>query len=289
MKYAQTIPPGDTGGDTGTKPRDGVIVLTGSTGFLGSHLLQRLLERDGRRIVCLVRAESADGARQRGVAAFEESNQRSLTPSEAQRIRWQRADLEEARCGMSTIRWQALADEVTEIFHCAASTRFDLPLDEAQRINVDGVIHLHALAAAAARHHAFGRFHHVSTAYASGRTSGLVGPDHLPTDRARNFRNTYERTKARAERFLRAQADVAVTIYRPSIVAGDSVSGSDHELERALLADATDRRRQTPDALQRRRCNRRRGLRSTWWPTGSWRCPLRPRTTWRQRGSMRST
>jgi|GEM_PF-234736 len=204
---------------------NGVIVLTGATGFLGSHLLARLVERDQQRIVCLVRAKTPADAAARGTAAFEESNERPLTDDEASRVHWQRADLEEHRCGLSSSRWDALASEVTEVFHCAASTRFDLPLDEAQRINVVGVEHVHELAAEAARRHAFQRFHHVSTAYVSGVAKGRVDPDEIPSDRASNFRNTYERTKARAERFLRTQLDVPVTIYRPSIVAGDSRTG----------------------------------------------------------------
>ena len=109
--------------------------------------------------------------------------------------------------------------------HCAASTQFDLPLDTAHRINVGGLRQVHAFAVVAAALGDFRRLHHVSTAYAAGRATTDIRAGALPPDEARYFRNTYERTKARAERFLRDYAEVPWTVYRPSIIVGDSRSG----------------------------------------------------------------
>ena len=41
------------------------VLLTGATGFLGMEVLARLLERDDRDVVCLVRARDDGGARER--------------------------------------------------------------------------------------------------------------------------------------------------------------------------------------------------------------------------------
>lgn len=199
------------------------VLLTGATGFVGGQLLIRMLARTDWHLVCPARADSAAGARARGAETLTELLGRTPTAEERSRVRWIRADLEERRLGIDRRTWNQLAAEITDIYHCAASTRFDLPLDEAQRVNVDGVRHVFELARDAGDR--FHRFHHVSTAYVSGHRSGVVSADHLPSDRERNFRNTYERTKARAERFLRSQDDVHVTIYRPSIVAGDTTTG----------------------------------------------------------------
>jgi nucleoside-diphosphate-sugar epimerase len=114
---------------------------------------------------------------------------------------------------------------VDEVFHCAATTRFDLPLAESDRINVAGTMAVHAFAVEAAATGAFRRLHHVSTAYAAGCRRGVAGAEALPPDHACHFRNTYERTKARAERFLRAAHEVPTTVYRPSIIVGDSRDG----------------------------------------------------------------
>lgn len=86
--------------------------------------------------------------------------------------------------------------------------------------------HVLELARAAHANGRLRRFHHVSTAFAAGRTPGPIDADVLPGDDARAFRNPYEQTKARAERLLRDQEDVPVTIYRPSIIAGDTRTGA---------------------------------------------------------------
>lgn len=199
------------------------VLLTGATGFVGGELLRRLVRRDAREIVCLVRGETEQDAAERGRAREAALFGASAGSACSGRIRWVRADLERPRLGLSEAAFRALAAGVDEIFHCAASVDFDLPLEVAHRINVGGVEELVALARAAGPD--FVRFHHVSTAYVAGRRSGSVDARFLPPDDACLFRNTYERTKARAERFLRAQGDVAISVYRPSIVAGDTDTG----------------------------------------------------------------
>lgn len=201
------------------------ILITGATGFLGRAVIARLLASTPAELIAPVRATSQQMAQERGAETLRSALDREPTAAEAARIRWVRGDIEEAQLGMSDSMWQAVATTTHDIIHCAASVRFDLDLDEAQRINVDGTAHLLELAVLASRLGGFGCFHHVSTAYAAGTASGLVDADHLPADSAGNFRNTYERTKARAERLLREQDRVEVAIYRPSIVGGDSVDG----------------------------------------------------------------
>lgn len=214
-----------TGGDDGAAPHPGAVLLTGATGFLGGHLLGRLVTNDPRPLVCVVRADSPDEATARGERALATSLGRPPSAGERRRVTWLAGDVTRPRFGLRADRWKRLAEHVEEIFHCAASTRFDLSLDEAHRINVGGLERVYDLARAAVDTRPFRRLNQVSTAYASGWTSARVGADALPPDRARAFRNTYERTKARAERILRSQERVPYTIYRPSIIVGDSREG----------------------------------------------------------------
>lgn len=202
-------------------------VITGATGFVGGELVVKLLRDSTKRLICLVRADSDLHAQQRGSSRLVEllGDQAAIYHD---RVRWVRSDIEEAHLGWNDATWHDIAMVTGEIFHCAASVSFDLPLDQAHRINVAGTEHVHALArASAARHGRFQRFHHVSTAYVSGRTKGRVTSDYLPPDRSSQFRNSYEQTKARAERYLRSQASsrVPVSIHRPSIIAGDATTG----------------------------------------------------------------
>lgn len=191
------------------------VLLTGATGFLGGELLQRLLDRESRRIVCLVRAPDASAAAERG---------RGILGEAASRVHWLPGDIERPRFGLDARSHDALVAEVEEIFHCAATTRFDLPLADAQRVNVTGVERVLDLAERAAARGGLRRLNHVSTAYAAGRRADEVRAGELPDDRASRFRNTYERTKARAERRVRASG-VPVTVHRPSIIVGRSHDG----------------------------------------------------------------
>jgi thioester reductase-like protein len=66
--------------------------------------------------------------------------------------------------------------------------------------------------------------HHVSTAYVCGLRSGTVTESEL--DVGQEFANDYERSKVEAEEMIRAAAGPSsVTVYRPSIIVGDSHNG----------------------------------------------------------------
>lgn len=205
-----------------------VTVVTGATGFLGGELVKQLLVDSDRQLLCPVRAGDCGHAAERGALRLAELFGDRVGEYRS-RVTWLPGDLEVPRLGWSPMRWDGIAQRTVEIFHCAAAIRFDLPLEDAHRINVDGTRHVFELAAAAARADGrFSRFHHVSTAYVAGRRGGWVDADFLPPDRPWAFRNTYERTKARAERWLRARAcpQVPVSIHRPSIVAGHTTTGA---------------------------------------------------------------
>jgi thioester reductase-like protein len=201
------------------------VLLTGATGFVGGALLARLTARQRRRVICLLRAGSPQEAEARGDEALARALGAGAHGVDRSRVRFVAGDLIAPGLGMSDSARRALAREVREIFHCAASTEFDLPLPEARQINLGGVRAIHAFAAEAAAAGGLRRLHHVSTAYASGRARGTVLAEVLPPDGGRRFRNAYERSKAEAERFLRANGAVPTTVYRPSIIVGDSHTG----------------------------------------------------------------
>jgi long-chain acyl-CoA synthetase len=107
--------------------------------------------------------------------------------------------------------------EIDVVCHCAASISFELPLEEAREINVEGTRAMLELARSVGAR----RFVHVSTAYVAGTHSGVFTEDMLGSE----FRNTYEQTKCEAERVVRDVSGMEVAIARPSIVVGESDSG----------------------------------------------------------------
>jgi thioester reductase-like protein len=197
------------------------ILLTGATGFLGMETLARLLERDEEAIFVLVRAEDERGARERlaGVLChlYAEHN-----PA-AERVRVVRGDLLQPGLGLSAGDRRLLIDSVDRIIHCAASISFQLSLEQAREINVEGLARVLELARDIAEHGQLTRMVHVSTAYVSGRHVGCFREQDLDLGQA--FRNTYERSKHEGEDLLRVAGDLPVVIARPSIVVGHRASG----------------------------------------------------------------
>ena len=109
------------------------------------------------------------------------------------------------------------------MMHCAASIAFDLPLEDARAINVEGTREVIGFARECKALGRLERFVHVSTAYVSGKQSGTFRERQL--DAAQEFRNTYEQTKWEAEHVVMAAGDLAPAIARPSIVMGESDTG----------------------------------------------------------------
>jgi nucleoside-diphosphate-sugar epimerase len=184
-----------------------MILLTGATGFLGMEVLARLLERTDDEVVCLVRAPDAAAGEQR----LDDVLGKLYTDPSPYRARVH------ALPGDLTTGLHAPDHAIDVVCHCAASIAFDLPLDEAREINVDGTRAVLDLA----REAGAARFVHVSTAYVSGTHSGVFTEDMLGTE----FRNTYEQTKCEAERIVADVSGMDVAIARPSIVMGESGSG----------------------------------------------------------------
>ena len=97
-----------------------------------------------------------------------------------------------------------------------------MPSDIAMRVNVDGTRHVLESCAGLPK---LQRLHYVSTCFVSGRHPGVFHESDL--DVGQTFNNFYEESKALAERDVRAAmaGGLPVTVYRPSVVVGDSTTG----------------------------------------------------------------
>src|SRR5215210_4237903 len=197
------------------------VFMTGATGFLGMEVLARLLEAGDRDVICLVRAADTAAAEARldGVLA------KLWTDPEPyrSRVRAVAGDLTMPGLGMHNGERTDLAEEIGAVLHCAASITFDLPLEEARQINVEGTREVIGLAREAKALGRLERFLHVSTAYVCGSYTGTFRERQLIA--GQRFRNTYEQTKWEAEQVVAAAGDLAGAVARPSIVMGESDSG----------------------------------------------------------------
>jgi long-chain acyl-CoA synthetase len=187
------------------------ILLTGATGFVGMAVLARLLAA-GHEVHCLVRAADDDEAGSRLRAVLD----RVQAPDNGRAVAVA-GDLTAPRLGLGD-RHDEVAARVGSVIHSAASVSFDLPLDEAREINVEGTRRVLDFASKVP---GLTRVAYISTAYVAGDRRGTVYEDEHG---AATFRNSYERSKHEAEAVVRA-SDLPWTIARPSIVVGESTTG----------------------------------------------------------------
>jgi thioester reductase-like protein len=193
------------------------VLFTGFPGFLGTELLPRVLRRDPEAVaVCLIQSVFRELAERRvedlvaGDGAF------------AGRIELIEGDITRADLGFGDA-YDDLAARTTEVFHLAAVYDLEVPRDLGMRVNVDGTRHVVAFCRACPD---LERLQYVSTCYVSGRFPGIFRETDLV--KGQRFNNFYEETKYLAEVIVsEAMEDgLPATIYRPSVVGGDSVTGA---------------------------------------------------------------
>jgi thioester reductase-like protein len=193
------------------------VVLTGFPGFLASAFLPDLLARTDSqaRVTCLVQPH---------FRALAEERAKSLAarqPAWNGRIQIVDGDITDPRLGLTNGAKELQAD-TREVYHFAAIYDLAVTRPLGMRINVDGTRHVLDFIAGCP---AFDRLHYVSTCYVSGRHPGVFTERDLSV--GQRFNNYYEETKYLAEVDVqkRMQNGLSATIYRPSIVVGDSKTG----------------------------------------------------------------
>ena len=195
------------------------LLVTGATGLLGSYLVRDLL-LDGQPLAVVVRRsrkESPEARVERLVARWEHELGKRLP-----RPRVFDGDLTKPRCGLADADLDWIGRHCCGLLHNAASLSFrgNDRAAEPWLSNVTGVANMLDVVRAADIEHV----HHVSTAYVCGLRAGTIAEDDL--DVGQDFGNDYERSKVEAETMIRAAAGPAsVTVYRPSIIVGDSSTG----------------------------------------------------------------
>jgi len=182
--------------------------VTGATGFVGRHLVAKLLLRKGT-IHVLVRKGS-----QKKLAQLVER-----MGWDGKRILPVLGDLGKPMLGLSAAQVKLLAGKVQHFFHLAAI--YDLTADaESQRVaNIEGTRHAIELAQAVKA----GCFHHTSSIAAAGLYAGVFREDMF--DEAEGLSDPYFRTKHDSEGLVRKDCKVPWRIYRPGIVIGHSQTG----------------------------------------------------------------
>ena len=193
------------------------ILVTGATGLIGSELCGQLVER-GHAVIALVHRRH-DILRNNGSVLHPAAY--TGTPPRYGALHWTAGDVRKPSLGLEANEAIALASVVEVIIHCAAETKFSSASDLHRIVNVEGTRNVARFARASQG--PIPGLVHVSTAYVSGERSGHVAEEEI--DAGQPFANSYEASKATAEKLVRASG-LRAAVARPSIIVGTSDTGA---------------------------------------------------------------
>nr|WP_113755791.1 non-ribosomal peptide synthetase [Brevibacillus laterosporus] len=204
------------------------FLLTGATGYLGSHLLHELLQTTSGTIYCLVRGADIQGSHERLQQNysfyFGDQHKQQLRS----RIKVVLGDLQQVGLGLSKEDWSELAQHVDAIMHSGADVAHFGEAQHFYQVNVRSTETLLALAREKQGTH----LHFVSTIGIpeelsnAGKWQELRNAEQM--DYSIVLENHYINSKWESEKLVMKayeQEGIPVTIYRPGNLSSHSQTG----------------------------------------------------------------
>ena len=200
------------------------VFLTGATGYLGSYIATNLLrEHKKERLALLVRAKDTEHAKRR----LWKSLQLHMEFDKFQKFMDKRVDiflgdLTSPDLGLSEGEKERLTQSMTSVIHCAASLNRK-SAKSCFNVNLRGTLEIIKMARLAQDHHGLRRFSDISTVAVCGKRQDAVVREREIVDWSLSDYDPYARTKKFCEHMVHELLpEVPKTIFRPSIVLGDS-------------------------------------------------------------------
>ncbi len=199
------------------------IFLTGSTGYVGAHVAALLLENHPDQLNLLVRAKNEQDAEQRLWKSLQlHLDFPRFYDHLKSRVSIFCGDLTESRFGLSDENYRRLAETTESVIHCAASLNHKSE-KTCLNVNLRGTLEVIKLAQASRDLHGLRRFSDVSTVAICGQRFSEVVKEDTSLDWNRSDYDPYARTKKFCEHMVaELLPDVRHTVFRPSIILGDS-------------------------------------------------------------------
>ncbi|MFI5685174.1 thioester reductase domain-containing protein [Streptomyces sp. NPDC051636] len=199
------------------------ILLTGATGFLGSHMLLDLLRHSDAHVCCLVRAADEEAATAR-LGEQLRSYRLPWSSEVRRRVTVLPGDIRRPRLGLSEELWHTLAHELDSVVGVAAAVDFLRGYHSLRSSNVLGALTLAELAAT-------GRpkpLHHISSIAVFNEVGITSMGEDDPLAHVDRLVSGYDQSKWTAEVALRRARDhgLVVTALRPGGIGGHTKTGA---------------------------------------------------------------
>lgn len=196
-----------------------VAFITGFPAFTAKRMIEKFILEDNK-VFFLVRNKFFEDAKR-----FISSIKKIKNAAKETEILI--GDVAELDAGLSGKEVRKLRSEVQEVHHIASIFHLGVSKEIIYRVNVNGTKNMLELAKAFRN---LKRFNLFSTAFVSGKREGVILEDEL--DCGQGFSNYYEETKFLAENLARkASNELKISIFRPSIIVGDSKTGEIDKLD----------------------------------------------------------
>lgn len=216
-----------------------MIFVTGSTGYLGSYVVSRLIEHHDRSVLLMVRSKSQKDAVEKLWKALQLHMDGPRFLKALERVEFVRGDLLAKDLGLSSDARRRVTERASSVLHIAASLNRKSE-KECLNVNLRGTLSVVRLAREIAeRRGGLDRFSDVSTIAVGGKRQGEVVLEDAAVDWDRSDYDPYARTKKFCEHMIEELLpDVPQTVFRPAAVMGDSrfAETSQFDMVRAFVA-----------------------------------------------------
>ncbi len=190
------------------------IFITGFPGFIAGRLVEKLSSPDTQFFLLVQSAFTEKGLRD-----VQKIAEATKTPLKNFAII--EGDITDYNLGMSEADLDVVIRETTDVYHLAAVYDLAVEKELAYSVNVEGTKNVNAIVKQIEN---LRRYNYVSTCYVAGKRDDRIFESEL--EHEKGFRNYYEETKYFAEKEVNSlKGEYPVTIFRPSVVCGDSVTG----------------------------------------------------------------
>lgn len=186
--------------------------ITGFPGFIATRLVQKLAGQGGEFHLLV---EPRFAANAQAIARKLSSHYPDAKFSVVT------GDITKPGLAIETQSADKIRAEVRSVYHLAAIYDLDVKREPAMLVNVTGTKNVNDFVATLENPE---RYNYISTCYVAGLRRGRILESEL--EHNAGFRNFYEESKYLAELSVeQLKPDLPITIFRPSVVVGDSVSG----------------------------------------------------------------
>ncbi|MFH1727717.1 MAG: SDR family oxidoreductase [Pseudomonadota bacterium] len=187
-----------------------IAFITGFPGFLARFLLEKMQKQNSfDEYFCLVQD------------AFIQKAKDIINSNGYKNVKIYKGDITKPNLDLCPEDYEKLTDHSQYCFHLAAIYDLKVKKEFAKKINVLGTKNIINFIKDCKD---FKRFNYISTCYVAGNKIGIIKEEDL--EHNEGFKNFYESTKYEAEILVsKEMKNIPTTIYRPSIVTGDTKEG----------------------------------------------------------------